>query len=204
MLQIFRRRVDWVLSPRLWASTNGRSPSPTVIGRRSLGSNRDVYARRMRTPIGIDCPNQNQRGRDGEGAVAREECSRWWRRRDSNPRHRDYDSPALPTELRRPVVKQCPERDRPALKAAGRGTQGYMAKAEPLSTGVAFRSKGLDLRLNSAARTPRNRARFQALLNLPASLPVSWRRRACPRPSACRSYRRAWGRAGLPSGPWHC
>ena len=25
----------------------------------------------------------------------------WWRRRDSNPRHRDYDSPALPTELPR-------------------------------------------------------------------------------------------------------
>src|SRR5262249_3514902 len=25
----------------------------------------------------------------------------WWRRRDSNPGHRDYDSPALPTELRR-------------------------------------------------------------------------------------------------------
>src|SRR5512147_652575 len=29
----------------------------------------------------------------------------WWRRRDSNPRHRDYDSPALPTELRRPIAK---------------------------------------------------------------------------------------------------
>ena len=27
----------------------------------------------------------------------------WWRRRDSNPGHRDYDSPALPTELRRQV-----------------------------------------------------------------------------------------------------
>src|SRR3990172_2633224 len=25
----------------------------------------------------------------------------WWRRRDSNPRPGDYDSPALPTELRR-------------------------------------------------------------------------------------------------------
>ena len=27
---------------------------------------------------------------------------KWWRCRDSNPGHRDYDSPALPAELHRP------------------------------------------------------------------------------------------------------
>src|SRR5439155_24009985 len=38
----------------------------------------------------------------------------WWRRRDSNPGHRDYDSPALPAELRRP------RRGHPGRMASGR------------------------------------------------------------------------------------
>lgn len=39
----------------------------------------------------------------------------WWRRRDSNPGHRDYDSPALPAELRR----RTPNRD--GRRKVGRG-----------------------------------------------------------------------------------
>src|SRR5262245_9020147 len=37
--------------------------------------------------------------------MSTEREEKWWRCRDSNPGHRDYDSPALPAELHRPVKK---------------------------------------------------------------------------------------------------
>ena len=46
----FLPEVDLVFSPRLRASTNGRSPSPTVMCRGSSGSGRDVRISTDRGP----------------------------------------------------------------------------------------------------------------------------------------------------------
>src|SRR5262245_39248961 len=47
-------------------------------------------------------PDAAWRASPARGGWERRDFTRvWWRRRDSNPGHRDYDSPALPAELRR-------------------------------------------------------------------------------------------------------
>src|SRR5206468_6418670 len=72
----------------------------------------------------------------------------WWRRRDSNPGHRDYDSPALPTELRRPTALRWAEKSR-ETPGRSQGRSGLLRRATHQRVGVDH--EGLDHVLRRAA-----------------------------------------------------
>src|SRR5262245_31770909 len=82
-----------------------------------------------RLPAGIRRPRSARRtyGSIRRNRMEYREMMEWWRRRDSNPRHRDYDSPALPAELHRHV------RERGTLGTLPRPVNAGADAAEPRS-----------------------------------------------------------------------
>ncbi len=109
----------------------------------------------------------------------------WWRRRDSNPGHRDYDSPALPAELRRPDLGLTAEGERRTLGGSGRGVKPR--RFDP-SWGGRPRRAGRAPVLRPAPRAPgAHPAALRSVVAASVARASSWGRMRKMRDSSLRS-----------------